>query len=293
MTVVLVFLAMAIGVAVALAAASIRILREYERAVVFRLGRLVGPKGPGLIVLIPGVDRMVRVDLRTIVLDIPPQDLITRDNVPAKVNAVAYFRVVDACSAVVEVERYTAATSQIAQTTLRSVLGKAELDMLLAERERLNEALQQIIDEQTDPWGVKVTAVEIKDVEIPSGMQRAMARQAEAERERRAKVIHAEGEFQASQRLRDAADVISGNSAALQLRYLQTLTEVGVNQNSTIVFPLPLDVIQPFLQAAQAQADDRPAAEPALDAGDRAGRLEAPPAAAGLDAGETRVASRR
>jgi regulator of protease activity HflC (stomatin/prohibitin superfamily) len=295
MTVVLVFLAMAIGVAVALAAASIRILREYERAVVFRLGRLVGPKGPGLIVLIPGVDRMVRVDLRTIVLDIPPQDLITRDNVPAKVNAVAYFRVVDACSAVVEVERYTAATSQIAQTTLRSVLGKAELDMLLAERERLNEALQQIIDEQTDPWGVKVTAVEIKDVEIPHGMQRAMARQAEAERERRAKVIHAEGEFQASQRLRDAADVISSNPAALQLRYLQTLTEVGVNQNSTIVFPLPLDVIQPFLQAAQArtQADDRPAAEPALDGGDHPDRLEASPATAGLDAGEARLASPR
>ena len=272
---------------------SVRILREYERAVVFRLGRLVGPKGPGLVLLIPGVDRMVRVDLRTIVLDIPPQDLITRDNVPAKVNAVAYFRVVDACSAVVEVERFEAATSQIAQTTLRSVLGKAELDMLLAERERLNEALQKIIDEQTDPWGVKVTLVEIKDVEIPSGMQRAMARQAEAERERRAKVIHAEGEFQASQRLRDAADVISANPAALQLRYLQTLTEVGVNQNSTIVFPLPLDVIQPFLQAAQAQAGERPAAEPALDAGDGADRLEAPPAAERLDAGGTRVASSR
>jgi regulator of protease activity HflC (stomatin/prohibitin superfamily) len=257
MTVLLVFLAMAVAVALALAAASIRILREYERAVVFRLGRLLGPKGPGLILLIPGVDRMVRVDLRTVVLDIPPQDLITRDNVSAKVNAVAYFRVVDACSAVVEVERYLAATSQIAQTTLRSVLGKAELDMLLAERERLNEALQQIIDEQTDPWGVKVTAVEIKDVEIPSTMQRAMARQAEAERERRAKVIHAEGEFQASQRLRDAADVISTNSAALQLRYLQTLTEVGVHQNSTIVFPLPLDVIGPFLEQMQ-RADTRP-----------------------------------
>ncbi len=293
MTVVLVFLAMAVAVAVALAAASVRILREYERGVVFRLGRLVGPKGPGLVLLIPAVDRMVRVDLRTVVLDIPPQDLITRDNVPAKVNAVAYFRVVDASSAVVEVEHYVAATSQIAQTTLRSVLGKAELDMLLAERERLNEALQKIIDEQTDPWGVKVNTVEIKHVEIPSGMQRAMARQAEAERERRAKVIHAEGEFQASQRLRDAADVISANPAALQLRYLQTLTEVGVNQNSTIVFPLPLDVIQPFLQAAQAQAGDRPAAEPALDAGDRADRLEAPPAAAGLDAGGARLASRR
>jgi regulator of protease activity HflC (stomatin/prohibitin superfamily) len=247
MIVVLVFLAMVAAGALALAAASIRVLREYERGVVFRLGRLLGPKGPGLVVLIPAIDRMVRVDLRTVVLDIPPQDLITRDNVPAKVNAVTYFRVVDACSAVVEVERYLAATSQIAQTTLRSVLGKAELDMLLAERERLNEALQQIIDEQTDPWGVKVTSVEIKDVEIPSGMQRAMARQAEAERERRAKVIHAEGEFQASQRLRDAADVISGNPAALQLRYLQTLSEVGTHDSSTIVFPLPLDIVRPFL----------------------------------------------
>ena len=255
MIVVLVFLVAVVAVALAFAAASVRILREYERAVVFRLGRLVGPKGPGLVLLIPAIDRMVRVDLRTVVLDIPPQDLITRDNVPAKVNAVAYFRVVDACSAVVEVERFLAATSQIAQTTLRSVLGKAELDMLLAERERLNEALQQIIDEQTDPWGVKVTAVEIKHVEIPSGMQRAMARQAEAERERRAKVIHAEGEYQASKRLRDAAEVISVNPAALQLRYLQTLTEVGVNQNSTIVFPLPLDVIQPFLEKAQATGE--------------------------------------
>jgi len=252
MTVVLVFLAMALAVTLALVASSVRIMREYERAVVFRLGRLLGQKGPGLIMLIPAIDRMVRVDLRTVVLDIPPQDLITRDNVPAKVNAVTYFRVIDACSAVVEVERFLAATSQIAQTTLRSVLGKADLDMLLADRERLNEALQQIIDEQTDPWGVKVTAVEIKDVEIPAGMQRAMARQAEAERERRAKVIHAEGEFQASQRLRDAAEVISPNPAALQLRYLQTLTEVGVTQNSTIIFPLPLDVIRPFLEGAGA-----------------------------------------
>jgi len=247
MTAVLVFLVILAGLAAALVAASVRILREYERAVVFRLGRLIGQKGPGLVVLIPGVDRMVRVDLRTIVLDIPPQDLITRDNVPAKVNAVAYFRVVDAASAVVEVERYIGATSQIAQTTLRSVLGKADLDMLLADRERLNESLQQIIDEQTDPWGVKVTAVEIKHVEIPTGMQRAMARQAEAERERRAKVIHAEGEYQASERLHDAAEVISLNPAALQLRYLQTLTEVGVNQNSTIIFPLPLDLVKPFL----------------------------------------------
>ncbi len=259
MTAILVFLVVLLAVGLAMAAASVRILREYERAVVFRLGRLIGKKGPGLVFLIPVVDRMVRVDLRTVVLNIPPQDLITRDNVSAKVNAVAYFRVVDACSAVVEVEQFLAATSQIAQTTLRSVLGKAELDMLLAERERLNEALQQIIDEQTGPWGVKVTAVEIKDVEIPSGMQRAMARQAEAERERRAKVIHAEGEYQASQRLHDAAEVISVNPAALQLRYLQTLTEVGVNQNSTIVFPLPLDVIQPFLKAVSGR-DEAPAA---------------------------------
>jgi regulator of protease activity HflC (stomatin/prohibitin superfamily) len=257
MTTLIVFLVAFVSVLVALAGSAVRILREYERAVVFRLGRLIGQKGPGLILLIPVVDRMVRVDLRTIVLDIPPQDLITRDNVPARVNAVAYFRVVDATCSVVKVERFLTATSQIAQTTLRSVLGKADLDMLLSERERLNEALQQIIDEQTDPWGVKVTAVEIKDVEIPSGMQRAMARQAEAERERRAKVIHAEGEFQASQRLRDAAEVISPNPAALQLRYLQTLTEVGVSQNSTIVFPLPLDIIRPFLNGTAEPTEPR------------------------------------
>jgi regulator of protease activity HflC (stomatin/prohibitin superfamily) len=243
----LVVLIVILSVITALAGASIRILREYERGVVFRLGRLIEQKGPGLILLIPAIDRMVRVDLRTIVLDIPAQDLITRDNVPAKVNAVTYFRVVDAPSSVVKVEHYVEATSQIAQTTLRSVLGKADLDMLLGERDRLNDALQQIIDEQTDPWGVKVTAVEIKHVEIPGAMQRAMARQAEAERERRAKVIHAEGEYQASERLRDAADVIAPNPAALQLRYLQTLTDIGATQNSTVVFPLPLDVIRPFL----------------------------------------------
>ena len=283
MTALIVFLVVLLAVAASAAAAAIRVLREYERAVVFRLGRLIGQKGPGLIVLIPVIDRMVRVDLRTIVLDIPPQDLITRDNVPAKVNAVTYFRVVDAPSSVVNVERFLAATSQIAQTTLRSVLGKADLDMLLGERERLNDALQQIIDEATDPWGVKVTAVEIKDVEIPSGMQRAMARQAEAERERRAKVIHAEGEFQASKRLRDAADVISGNPSALQLRYLQTLTEVGVNQNSTIVFPLPLDVIRPFLEAV-----DSAPADAGGDAADRA-----PQVAAAEDPGALPAASER
>jgi regulator of protease activity HflC (stomatin/prohibitin superfamily) len=237
-----------LAIALVVGGASVRILREYERAVVFRLGRLLGQKGPGLVLLIPGIDRMVRVDLRTVTLDVPPQNLITRDNVPAKVNAVCYFRVIDATRAIVEVERFLVATSQIAQTTLRSVLGKAELDMLLSDRDRLNDALQQIIDEQTDPWGIKVTTVEIKDVEIPGAMQQAMALQAQAERERRAKVIHAEGEFQASQRLRDAADVISGNPAALQLRYLQTLTEVG--GGSTIVFPLPLDLIKPFTDAA-------------------------------------------
>jgi regulator of protease activity HflC (stomatin/prohibitin superfamily) len=246
-----VILGLVLAVAIA-AAASIRILREYERAVVFRLGRLLSVKGPGLILLIPAVDRMVRVDLRTVTLDIPPQNLITRDNVPAKVNAVCYFRVIDAARAIVDVERFLVATSQIAQTTLRSVLGKADLDMLLGEREQLNEALQHIVDEHTDPWGIKVTTVEIKDVEIPTAMQRAMALGAEAERERRAKIIHAEGEFQASQRLRDAADVIAGNPASLQLRYLQTLTEIGASQNSTIVFPLPLDVIKPFLDAQAA-----------------------------------------
>jgi regulator of protease activity HflC (stomatin/prohibitin superfamily) len=245
-TAVAVVILVLVAAAVVLAAASVRILREYERAVVFRLGRLLGEKGPGLVLLIPAIDRMVRVDLRTVTLDIPPQNLITRDNVPARVNAVCYFRVIDAPRAVVDVERYLQATTQIAQTTLRSVLGKADLDMLLSEREHLNEALQHIVDEHTDPWGIKVTTVEIKDVEIPAAMQRAMALGAEAERERRAKVIHAEGEFQASQRLRDAADVIAGNPASLQLRYLQTLTEIGGDNNSTVVFPLPLDVITPF-----------------------------------------------
>jgi regulator of protease activity HflC (stomatin/prohibitin superfamily) len=249
MTAILVALVIIVALAVAVAGASVRVLREYERAVVFRLGRLVGAKGPGIVLLIPVIDRMVRVDLRTITFEVPPQDVITRDNVPAKVNAVAYFRVVDPVKSVVEVERIRAATSQIAQTTLRSVLGKADLDTLLAERETLNDSLQQIIDEQTEPWGVKVTTVEIKDVGIPQGMQRAMARQAEAERERRAKVINAEGEFQASERLFDAAEVMSGNPAALQLRYLQTLLEIGTNQNSTIVLPVPIDLIKPLMQS--------------------------------------------
>jgi len=255
LTVVLALVVTLLVVGVIVAAASVRILREYERAVVFRLGRLAGTKGPGVVLLIPGVDRMVRVDLRTVTLDIPPQNLITRDNVPAKVNAVCYFRVIDATRAIVDVEKYLVATTQIAQTILRSVLGKAELDMLLCAREELNESLQHMIDEHTDPWGIKVTTVEIKDVEIPSAMQRAMALGAEAERERRAKIIHAEGEFQAAQRLRDAADVISGNPASLQLRYLQTLTEIGATQNSTVVFPVPMDVIKPFLEAAAPRAD--------------------------------------
>ena len=244
---------------------SVRILREYERGVIFRLGRLIAQKGPGLILLIPLVDRMVKVDLRTVTLNIPPQEVITRDNVPCRVNAVAYFRVVDSNRAVVEVENYLVATSQISQTALRSVLGKAELDQLLADRERLNEDLQKIIDESTEPWGVKVTAVEIKDVEIPDQMQRAMARQAEAERERRAKIINSEGEFQAAQKLTDAADIISTNPASLQLRYLQTLLEIGTNQNTTVVFPLPMDVLEPFVgkgAAGRAAGTERPPRPP-------------------------------
>jgi regulator of protease activity HflC (stomatin/prohibitin superfamily) len=228
---------------------SVWVLREYERGVVFRLGRLLPVKGPGLVLLAPFVDRMVRVQLRTVTLTVPPQELITRDNVPARVAAVCYFRIVDPAAAVTQVEAFEPATSQIAQTTLRSVLGGAELDHLLSERERLNEALQRIIDEQSEPWGIKVSAVEIKDVEIPEAMQRAMARQAEAERERRAKIINAEGEFQAAEKLADAAAIIGREPAALQLRYLQTLLEVGADQNSTIVFPLPLDLIKPFLGA--------------------------------------------
>jgi len=244
-------LALLAAAAVVYAAASVRVLREYERGVVFRLGRVTSQRGPGMIFLRPGIDRMVRVSLRTVTLDIPAQELITRDNVPARVTAVAYYRIIDSRKSVVEIENVQAATSQIAQTTLRSVLGKAELDALLSERERLNEHLQHIIDDQTEPWGVKVTAVEIKDVEIPERMQHAMARQAEAERERRAKIINAEGEFQAAARLNDAADVISRNPVTIQLRYLQTLIEVSANQSSTIVFPLPIDVLQPLVSATQ------------------------------------------
>src|SRR4051794_14842490 len=227
---------------------AIRVLREYERAIVFRLGRLFpNPKGPGLIFLIPFVDRMVRVDLRTITLNIPPQEVITKDNVPVRVNAVAYFRIVAPADAIVQVENFMSATSQIAQTTLRSVLGQHQLDELLSEREKINAILQAIIDEATAPWGIKVSIVEVKDVEIPSGMQRAMARQAEAERERRAKVINAEGEFQASERLKDAALVIEEHPIALQLRYLQTLLELGASQSTTIVFPAPIDILDTFM----------------------------------------------
>ncbi len=228
---------------------AIKVAREYERGIIFRLGRLLPePKGPGLFILIPVVDRMVKVDLRTITLNIPPQEVITKDNVPVRVNAVAYFRIVEPKNAIVQIENFMVATSQIAQTTLRSVLGQHLLDELLSERDKINSILQSIIDESTSPWGIKVSIVEVKDVEIPSGMQRAMARQAEAERERRAKVIAAEGEFQASERLKDAALVIEDHPIALQLRYLQTLIELGSSQSTTIVFPAPIDLLTPFLE---------------------------------------------
>src|SRR3982750_2822025 len=229
---------------------AIKVAREYERGIVFRLGRLLPePKGPGLFILIPVVDRMVKVDLRTITLNIPPQEVINKDNVPVRVNAVAYFRIVEPKNAIVQVENFMVATSQIAQTTLRSVLGQHLLDELLAEREKINAILQEIIDESTAPWGIKVSIVEVKDVEIPAGMQRAMARQAEAERERRAKIINAEGEFQAAERVKGGGLVIEGHPTALQLRYLQTLLELGSSQSTTIVFPAPIDVITPFIEA--------------------------------------------
>jgi regulator of protease activity HflC (stomatin/prohibitin superfamily) len=237
------------------ASASIRIAREYERGVIFRLGRLRSPpKGPGLFLLIPIVDKMVKVDLRTVTLNVPPQEVITKDNVPVRVNAVAYFRIIDPERAIVQVENFMAATSQIAQTTLRSVLGQHVLDELLSEREKINEILQRIIDEATAPWGIKVSIVEVKDVEIPTGMQRAMARQAEAERERRAKVINAEGEFQASERLREAAQVMSTQPIALQLRSLQTLLELGASQSNTIIFPVPLDLINSFVASRDGES---------------------------------------
>jgi len=229
-------------------ASAIRVLREYERGVVFRLGRLIGAKGPGLILLIPIVDRMVKVSLRTVAMDVPPQDVITRDNVSVKVNAVVYFRVIDPEKAITEVEDYLYATSQLSQTTLRSVLGQAELDELLAAREKINRDLQTIIDHHTDPWGIKVSLVEVKHVDLPVEMKRAMAKQAETERERRAKIIHADGEFQASERLAQAAHNLSRNSMALQLRFLQTLTEVAAENNSTLVFPIPIDLFRVFLE---------------------------------------------
>jgi regulator of protease activity HflC (stomatin/prohibitin superfamily) len=238
-------------IALTVAGASIRVLREYERGVVFRLGRVMEVRGPGLILLVPTIDRMVRISLRTVTLTVPPQEVITRDNIPVRVTAVAYYRVVDPNRAVNQVENFHNATLQISQTTLRSVLGGADLDHLLAERETLNEALQQVIDAQTEPWGIKVTTVEIKDVEIPERMQHAIARQAEAERERRAKIINAEGEAQAAARLAEAADVIGRNPTTLQLRYLQTLREIGGNQNSTVVFPMPIDLIKPVLDAVR------------------------------------------
>ena len=240
----------------------IRILREYERGVVFRLGRLLDPKGPGVVFLIPIVDRIVKVDLRTITLNIPPQEVITKDNVPARVNAVAYFRIIHPKAAIVQIENFVVATSQIAQTTLRSVLGQHTLDELLSEREQINAILQGIIDEQTAPWGIKVSVVEVKDVEIPAEMQRAMARQAEAERERRAKIINAEGEYQASERLKDAALVIEEHPIALQLRYLQTLLEIGGSNSSTIIFPAPIDLIKPFLERTPAPRTITPSVEP-------------------------------
>ncbi len=250
----LIVLAVVVVVVLLFLFAAVKVAREYERGVIFRLGRLLPePKGPGLFLLIPIIDRMVRVDLRTVTLNVPPQEVITKDNVPVRVNAVAYFRIVDANDSVVQIENYMVATSQIAQTTLRSVLGQHVLDELLSERDKINVILQGIIDEATSPWGIKVSVVEVKDVEIPSGMQRAMARQAEAERERRAKIISAEGEFQASERLKDAAAVMSQEPITVQLRYLQTLLEIGSANNSTIVFPIPIDLLTALSNAAGAE----------------------------------------
>ncbi len=250
-----VIIALVIIVIVTLLSA-IKVVQEYERGVVFRLGRLVGARGPGVILLIPYIERMVRIDLRTVTMDIPAQEVITRDNVTIRVNAVTYFRVLDPQRAVVQIADYVRATSQIAQTTLRNVIGQVELDQVLAEREAINHRLQAIIDEQTEPWGVKVSIVELKDVELPQSMQRAMARQAEAEREKRAKIIHAEGEFEASRQLHDAAVVMGQTPIAIQLRYLQTLTEIATEKNSTVVFPLPIDMIATFMNKVIGAAPD-------------------------------------
>jgi regulator of protease activity HflC (stomatin/prohibitin superfamily) len=255
MTAGLVAVAAVVAVIVFVLSASVRVAREYERGVIFRLGRLKSPpKGPGLFFLIPIIDKMVRVDLRTVTLNVPPQEVITRDNVPVRVNAVAYFRILDPEKAIVQVENYMVATSQISQTTLRSVLGQHMLDELLSERDKINAILQQIIDDATSPWGIKVSIVEVKDVEIPGGMQRAMARQAEAERERRAKVIAAEGEFQASERLKDAAGVLSENPISIQLRYLQTMLEISSERSSTLILPLPIDLVRPLIELGDQKA---------------------------------------
>jgi regulator of protease activity HflC (stomatin/prohibitin superfamily) len=244
-------------IALFILANAIRILREYERGIIFRLGRLMGTRGPGLILLIPIVDRMVKVSLRVVTMDVPPQDVITRDNVTVKVNAVIYFRVIDASKAIVEVEDFLYATSMISQTTLRSVLGQVELDDLLSGREKINQQLQKIIDEQTEPWGIKVSVVEVKNVDLPQEMQRAIARQAEAERERRAKIIHAEGEYQAAEKLALAAGIIGKTPTGIQLRFLQTLTEVAVEKNSTIIFPVPIDLFTPFIKKLQNESEKK------------------------------------
>ncbi len=276
---IVVVLLVLVVIALTVVGASVRVLREYERGVVFRLGRVMDLRGPGLILLVPTIDRMVRVSLRTVTLTVPPQEIITRDNIPVRVTAVTYYRVVDPNKSVNAVENFHNATLQIAQTTLRSTLGGVDLDHLLSERENLNESLQKVIDSQTEPWGIKVTTVEIKDVEIPERMQHAIARQAEAERERRAKIINAEGEAQAATRLADAADIIGRNPTTLQLRYLQTLREIGVNQNTTVVFPMPIDLVKPVIDAIQqgraaSASGEAPAVAPgpaengALEAGD-------------------------
>jgi len=247
------FLASILIVVILIIASAIRILREYERGVIFRLGRLIGAKGPGLIILIPFIDKMVKTSLRTVVMDVPPQDVITKDNVSVQVNAVIYFRIINPEKAVVEVENFLFATSQLAQTTLRSIVGQVELDELLGEREKINHELQKIIDKQSDPWGIKVSLVEVKHIDLPLEMKRAMAKQAEAERERRAKVINAEGEFQAAKRLAEAAAIIEKYPVAIQLRFLQTLREVSAENNSTTIFPVPIDLFKPFLKEYQNQ----------------------------------------